>query len=185
MTITNKKLLKNFKSILSSSVSAKEILTSELEKIDEKYRKLAEAEKSDIAEQMAILDDQIKLYSALLTDTTQENVVEETVSAEEEAVVDTIYEDNNVEDSSEEDVTQQELDSLSEHLEESAGVATEDNIDDSAWADAFGDNLATEEESSDVAVEEVVEESAEETAATETTEKEDVSDEWPMPEDWK
>ena len=105
MTITNKKLLKNFKTILASSISAKEILTSELDKIDEKYRKLAEAEKSDITEQMAILDDQIKLYSAFLTDTTQENAAEEATSVEEDVVVDTVFPENNVEEEETEEAT--------------------------------------------------------------------------------
>ena len=94
MTITNKKLLKNFKSILSSSVAAKEIVASEIEKVDEKYRKLAEAEKSDLTEQMKVLDDQIKLYSSLV----QGNEPEQQEIPAEEKVVDTVFPENNAEE---------------------------------------------------------------------------------------
>lgn len=64
--INNKKLTKQFKSILSASETAKSILEAEAGKIDEKYKALAEKEKADIASQIKILETQISTYKALL-----------------------------------------------------------------------------------------------------------------------
>ena len=143
MTITNKKLLKNFKSILSSSIAAKEIVASEIEKVDEKYRKLAEAEKSDLTEQMKVLDDQIKLYSSLV----QGNEPEQQETPTEEMVVDTVFPENNAE----EDEVAEESTATVEAGEEEAEDASEDAEDvhhndegDIVWPE---DTDAAEEES--------------------------------------
>lgn len=105
MTITNKKLLKNFKTILASSISAKEIVASEIEKVDEKYRKLAEAEKADLDAQLKALDAQIANFQGILGSDSE--TVEETPVTEEK-VVDTVFPENNVEDEETEEVTPEE-----------------------------------------------------------------------------
>ena len=101
MTITNKKLLKNFKTILASSISAKEIVASEIEKVDEKYRKLAEIEKADLNAQLKALDAQIVNFQNILGSDSED--VEET-PATEEKVVDTVFPENNVEEEETEEV---------------------------------------------------------------------------------
>ena len=105
MTITNKKLLKNFKTILASSISAKEIVTSEIEKVDEKYRKLAESEKADLNAQLKALDAQIANFQSILGSDSE--AVEETPVTEEK-VVDTVFPENNVEEEETEEVTPEE-----------------------------------------------------------------------------
>lgn len=64
--IVNKKLNKQFKTILSSSESALVILKEEAEKIDERYKKLAELEKAEIAEQIKSLTSQIEMCKSAL-----------------------------------------------------------------------------------------------------------------------
>lgn len=105
MTITNKKLLKNFKTILASSISAKEIVASEIEKVDEKYRKLAEAEKADLNAQLKALDAQITNFQNILGSDSE--AVDET-PATEEKVVDTVFPENNVEEEETEEVAPEE-----------------------------------------------------------------------------
>ena len=65
--ILNKKLNKQFKTILSSSESALAILKEEAEKIDERYKKLAELEKAEIAEQIKSLTSQVEMCKSFLS----------------------------------------------------------------------------------------------------------------------
>ncbi len=149
MTITNKKLLKNFKSILSSSVAAKEIVASEIEKVDEKYRKLAEAEKSDLTEQMKVLDDQIKLYSSLV----QGNEPEQQEAPAEEKVVDTVFPENNAEEDevAEEDTAIVEAEEETEETSEDTEDVHHNGEGDIVWPE---DDEETEEEPDEDAEEE-------------------------------
>jgi len=153
MVVTNKKLLKNFKNILSSSIAAKEIVQTEIDKVDEKYRKLAEAEKSDLTEQLKTLDDQIALYSTLVGDDTPKET--------EEQVTDTLYPENNAEEAVEEtpaeEVPSSETDIVDEPAEEPINeedihhdengdiVWPEDAAEESAEEDVQDDNAWPEE----------------------------------------
>ena len=173
MTITNKKLIRSFKSILSSSIAAKEIVLSEIEKVDEKYRKLAETEKSDLNDQLKVLESQISLYSSFFDE--EDNTQEEAnvdlpkpvePEAEPEKVVDTIYDDNNIEEEVTEEVT-----------EEVEKAAEEDDpfkeVTESTWEEAFGENMAKEDDT------EVAEE-----AKSENEDDDDINSEWPQPTEW-
>ncbi len=80
MQLTNKKLIKSYKAILTSSMNAKAILESEAQKVDEKYKALAEQEKKNISEQLKALKTQIDMCAELIGDS---NISEEVVNTEE------------------------------------------------------------------------------------------------------
>lgn len=98
MQLTNKKLIKSYKAILTSSINAKAILESEAQKVDEKYKALAEQEKKDISEQLKALKTQIDICTGLIGDSdssedvinTKEDITESTDTVEEK-VVDTLF----------------------------------------------------------------------------------------------
>ena len=98
----NKKFLKEISNILAAAEKAKKIVLSEMDKVDEKYRKLAEGEKKKLNEVLANLNQQIKLYSPMVNDgdTVQDmvestDVPEEVTVPEEPKVVDEIFPENN------------------------------------------------------------------------------------------
>ena len=172
--IDNKKFVKEINNIVSSSEKAKKLALAEIEKIDEKYRKLAEEEKKKLNVLVANLDAILKNYSDMLEPEQEseaaESVEEPAVQEEPEMVVDTIYKDNNIQEAADEVFEQ-----------EPAPAEGFENITESTWAEAFGDNMATEEPSGETA--EVQDEVAEEAAVNHDTS--DINNEWPMPEEWK
>lgn len=100
--IENKKFAKQLKTIISSSEEAKKIAEAELQKIDEKYKALAEQEKRSIRQQIDMLD---KVISSFAQTNEAEPVVEEApVAPEAEApaeIVDTLFPENNEQESTE------------------------------------------------------------------------------------
>lgn len=76
MKIENKKLAKEFKNIIASSEKAKKVIVSELDKIDAKYKALAEKEKAELNDALKNLDAMIAVYAPMFE---QEAVSEETV----------------------------------------------------------------------------------------------------------
>ncbi len=100
--IENKKFAKQLKAIISSSEEAKKIAEAELQKIDEKYKALAEQEKRSIRQQIDMLD---KVISSFAQTNEAEPVVEEapiTPEAETPAeIVDTLFPENNEQESTE------------------------------------------------------------------------------------
>lgn len=94
MVTTNKKLIKEIKSIISSSENAKKLAEQELDKIDAKYKALAEKEKSDLSKTLKLLDTQIASYRSMLCDNGPcGNNAEETEPEPE--IVDTVFHENN------------------------------------------------------------------------------------------
>lgn len=89
--IANTKLAKEFKTMLASATKAKSLAEQELEKIDAKYKALADKEKADLNKTVKMLDAQIASYTSLIGE------------EEEPAVVDTVFPENNeVEETAEE-----------------------------------------------------------------------------------
>lgn len=188
MQTTSKKLLKEIRSILSASEKAKKIALAELEKIDEKYKALAESEKSELKRTVAMLDAQISAYGPMLQEESEEKTDAETApdspeSESEEKVVDTLFEDNNAEESSEsEEDTESESEEKDEvrvsgfsvETENPEGEATESDTE-SPWEEAESTESAEAFESS------------EETGNAESEEGElNTDDGWPeLPEEWK
>ena len=100
------KLVKEFEKIRTSLAKSKKLVLSDIDKIDEKYRKLAQEEKKSLTESLAVLNEQLKYYDKMLNgvpiveDASDENAeteqVEETPEEEKEAVIeDTIFPENN------------------------------------------------------------------------------------------
>ena len=88
----NKKLIKEFNNMLASSEKARKLVQSEIEKVDEKYRKLAEEEKKELNATADMLDSQIKYYKTILTPVCDGGCEScDDVGGNTEKVVDTLY----------------------------------------------------------------------------------------------
>jgi hypothetical protein len=99
------KLAKEFEKIRASLGKSKKLILADIDKIDEKYRKLAQEEKKNLTESLGVLNDQLKYYDMMLgvsvskDDASDEFVEpdyteEPPVLDEEPAIVDTIFPDN-------------------------------------------------------------------------------------------
>ena len=100
--IDNKKYLKDVSSMYATAQRVKKYVVAELDKIDEKYRKIIAEEKKKLNEQLEVLNAQIKFYAGIVspeeTPTPEESEpkVEQTLAVEEEPVItDTIFPENN------------------------------------------------------------------------------------------
>ena len=104
------KLAKEFEKIRASLTKSKKIILSDMEKIDEKYRRLAQEEKKNLTESLAILNEQLKFYDSKVAKPVvpaddpvdePEEEEEETAEEEEETVTDTLFPENNEENEEE------------------------------------------------------------------------------------
>ena len=132
MIITNKKLAKEIKSIFESSDKAKKLALLELDKIDAKYKALAEKEKKSLNDTIKFLDSQLALYGPMLSGTEQteeEPEQEESVVEEEEKVVDLFAEQESEEaeetEETEEESVEEEVPEESEEASPSSDVDVE------------------------------------------------------------
>ena len=132
MIITNKKLAKEIKSIFESSDKAKKLALLELDKIDAKYKALAEKEKKSLNDTIKFLDSQLALYGPMLSGTEQteeEPEQEESVVEEEEKVVDLFAEQESEEteetEEAEEESTEEEVPEEPEEASPSSDVDVE------------------------------------------------------------
>lgn len=132
------KLVKEFEKIRASLGKSKKLILADIDKIDEKYRKLAQEEKKSLTESLGILNEQLKYYDTLLGDKADANG-EDAVEAVEDAVeepeiTDTIFPENNEEEVKNETETAE----VAEVVEESSAAAVVDGGNDSA-ADQYAD----------------------------------------------
>ena len=100
--LDNKKYLKDVSSMYSTAQRVKKYVVAELDKIDEKYRKIIAEEKKKLNEQLEVLNAQIKFYAGIVspeeTPAPEESEFkeEQTPIVEEEPVItDTIFPENN------------------------------------------------------------------------------------------
>ncbi len=103
--IDNKKLMKELASIYASSNKAKNSIISELSKIDERYRKLAEQEKAKLNDMLKNIEAQLGFYGPILdlnnsgngdvADVILASGPEEKKEEEEPVIQDTIFPENN------------------------------------------------------------------------------------------
>lgn len=173
--IDNKKFLKEISNILASAEKAKKVVLAEMDKVDEKYRKLADEEKKSLNEILANLNAQMKLYGPMVNQEAAVETTPEPAIEEEEKVVDTVFPENNEEEPEFDGAGFTEEDNTAPEAEEESKT---NDVTDAAWADAFGDNLATDDEVDVEVAEEAKSENGEEAAS-------DINEDWPMPEDWK
>lgn len=118
MITENKKLIKEINTIIASSTKAMEITRQEIEKVDAKYKALADKEKADLEKLLKMQEGQISAYKSMVCFTdepkapaekTANGVVEETEKEPvEEKVVDTLFPENNEEETSEEETSEDE-----------------------------------------------------------------------------
>ena len=178
------KLAKEFEKIRTSLNKSKKFILADIDKIEEKYRKLADAEKKSLMDSLSVLNDQLKYYDAMLGNQDNAVVDESDSEAEEftdndnlpsadEAVVDTVYPENNA---------QEEADDVFEQVDEVSAEEGFKEITEATWEEAFGENMDSED-SSESEAEPKTDDAVEEAAAESDTS--DISEEWPMPEEWK
>lgn len=154
MITENKKLIKEINTIIASSTKAMEITRQEIEKVDAKYKALADKEKADLEKLLKMQEGQISAYKSMVCFTdepkapaeeTASGVVEETEKEPvEEKVVDTIFPENNEDETSEEETsedetaepeTASELKPEAETSKWEASESQEINDDDDDWGD--------------------------------------------------
>ena len=110
------KIVKEYERIYSSISKSKKLIVADIDRIDEKYRKLAQEEKKSLTENLAILNEQLKYYESMLgkNAVVEDTTVEEPKEEEEEKIQDTIFPENNEE--SEEEKKEAEDEKISEDL---------------------------------------------------------------------
>ncbi len=160
MITTNKKLAKEIRSILTSASNARRLAEQEIEKIDAKYKALAEKEKSDLSKAIKMLDTQIASYRSIIEDDTQQDendepaVEQEKEQEKEQEIIDTVFEENNTEKMGTDDNAEASVESAenapvsdegdgdvewpsddSEETKDTVDVVTEDKDDDDEWPD--------------------------------------------------
>ena len=185
------KLVKEFEKIYASLGKSKKLILADIDKIDEKYRKLAQEEKKSLTESLAVLNEQMKYYSTMLGNKVEEAVAEEQKD-EEAAIEDTIFPENNVQEEKVE-VTAT-VEKAEEPVFETTETETENEpkeetktIEEPVAADvvpadssATADDVNVEWPDSTVAEEKEVKKE-EEPVAVFTTD----DNGWPIPDDWK
>lgn len=173
MVTTNSKFLKEIKTLIASTNKALSIAKSEIDKVDAKYKALAEQEKKGLANTVKMLEAQLDAYSKLAAEETTETAIEE----KEETVVDTIYPENTEETMAEETTEASnviEVEEDTEDLPEDFPAETSEVTVEETTEEVFEDDAVSE-------AEELADAEAE--ANVETTAAED---EWPeFPTEWK
>lgn len=165
MVTTNSKFLKEIKTLIASTNKALSIAKSEIDKVDAKYKALAEQEKKGLATTVKMLEAQLDAYSKLTADETVDTTTEE----KEETVVDTIYPENTEVSTDSTNVTITEDDT--EDLPEDFSSETTDAATEETTEEVFDDDTVSE---------------AEELADAEAEANASAEDEWPeFPTEWK
>lgn len=165
MVTTNSKFLKEIKTLIASTNKALSIAKSEIDKVDAKYKALAEQEKKGLTNTVKMLEAQLDAYSKL--------TVEETVETteEKETIVDTIFPEN-TEDTKATNII--EVEENTEDLPEDLPAETEEITIEKTTEEPFEDDTVSE-------AEELADAEAETSAETTAAE-----DEWPeFPTEWK
>ena len=170
------KLVKEFEKIRASLAKSKKLIVADIDKIDEKYRTLAQEEKKSLTENLAILNEQLKYYDKMLTgQTVVEETSEESTKEEQEAVIeDTIFPENN---EPEEEKVKEDTPAVEEKTEE---VAEEPESEDKGMTQE--EIVKTLEDAGFVNIDTVVKEENEEDAPAQLNIDEN---DWPIPDDWK
>ena len=172
MISTNKKLTKEIKAIITATENAKALAQTELDKIDAKYKALADKEKAELTKTVKFLNSQLATYVTLLGE------------EKESAITDTVFPENN------------ETESVEDADSETSVVNTDNATHTkSSNTEAKTEEITVDEKAVETIAEAFSEESTESTesnvssdAVTETTESntDDLGDIWPEEiEEWK
>ena len=140
--LDNKKYLKDVSALYSSANKVKKHIINELDKIDEKYRKLIAEEKKKLTEQLAVINAQLECFGALVPEEKdaaaaelekEKEVKEKPASEVNLKIVDTIFTENNEEESEEEKKEEEDEDNaedLNDTIEEEKQEMKEATADD-------------------------------------------------------
>ena len=146
------KLAKEFEKIRTSLAKSKKLILADIDKIDEKYRRLAQEEKKSLTESLGILNDQLKYYDNMLGDvseTVEEAPVGEQNTEEEPKIQDTIFPENNEkeQEASEEQEEQKEADAekVPDTDAEENAEPEQDKSDETKEAEVNTNAVATED----------------------------------------
>ena len=198
------KLAKEFEKIRASLTRSKKLIVADIDKIDEKYRKLAQEEKKNLTENLAVLNEQLKYYDKMLKgEPTVEETDEEPANEEQEAVIqDTIFPENNEPEEEEKKEEKEEEKPVDLDAEEDAeweqriqsGEIKEVESGDDVSVDNQEPAENAEPEKKGLTKEEIVEklENAGFVNIDEVANQEEApaqidvdENDWPIPEDWK
>lgn len=186
------KLVKEFEKIYASLGKSKKLILADIDKIDEKYRKLAQEEKKSLTDNLAVLNEQMKYYSTMLGNEAEEAQGDEkseyvepdpVEEIPELKIQDTIFPENNVEEEKTEELAFETTypEKEDEHKEETKTVEESDAADVvPADSSATADDVAVEWPDNAVVEEKEVKKEEEPVAVFETND-----DGWPIPDDWK
>lgn len=184
------KLVKEFEKIYASLGKSKKLILADIDKIDEKYRKLAQEEKKNLTESLNVLNEQMKYYATMLGGKAGE--VKDEATEEEPVIEDTIFPENNVQEEKVE-VTAT-VEKAEEPVFETTETETENEpkeetktIEEPVAVDvvpvdsiATADDVAVEWSDGTIVEEKEVKKEEEPVAVFETDDNG-----WPIPDDWK
>lgn len=148
------KLAKEFEKIRTSLAKSKKLILADIDKIDEKYRRLAQEEKKSLTESLGILNDQLKYYDNMLggvAEAVEEAPADEQKTEEEPKIQDTIFPENN---ESEETEKQEEVKEAEVNTD---AVVTEDVPQPEKAADVKNIETMAEDAPSEQAIEDIPE----------------------------
>ena len=172
MISTNKKLTKEIKAIITATENAKALAQTELDKIDAKYKALADKEKAELTKTVKFLNSQLATYVTLLGE------------EKESAITDTVFPENNETESTRD-------------ADPNTSTATFDDTAStkSSITESKTEKVTVDEKAAETIAEAFSEENTESTesedssdAVTETAESnaDDLNDVWPEEiEEWK
>ena len=192
--IDNKKYLKDVSSLYSTAQRVKKYVIAELDKIDEKYRKIIAEEKKNLNEQLEVLNSQIQFYASIVGagEKAEEAPVEEQKEEVEEEIQDTIFPENNEpaeenKEESEDEKTEEEPAPVPADGDDATDSVLSDWPDEQVQEKAKGmiveEVVEKLEDAGFVNIDTVVKEEENEEESVPTFETND--DGWPIPEDWK
>lgn len=145
------KLAKEFEKIRTSLAKSKKLILVDIDKIDEKYRRLAQEEKKSLTESLGILNDQLKYYDNMLggvAEAVEEATADEQKTEEEPVIQDTIFPENN-EPEMKEEVVDPVVEEEESQLEKKEDGMTKENVVEVLEAAGLK-NIETEVETNDV-----------------------------------
>ena len=144
--LDNKKYLKDVSALYSSANKVKKHIINELDKIDEKYRRLIAEEKKKLTEQLAVINAQLECFGALVPEEKdaaaaelekEKEVKEKPASEVNLKIVDTIFPENNEEEAEEEKKEKEDeenAEDLNDAIEEEKGELNPlDAEEDAEW----------------------------------------------------
>lgn len=126
------KLVKEFEKIRVSLAKSKKLILADIDKIDEKYRRLAQEEKKNLTESLGILNEQLKYYDNMLGDTVEtidDAPVEEQKEEEESKIEDTIFPENNEPETNEETAESAVVEEEPQPEKEEKGMTKEEIVE--------------------------------------------------------